>query len=88
MSQKFDDNEWQFYLIMILILIMALLIFVAVKFFWVKIPDLATPEGRCEAVCAGLGQEMLKRGYVDTDPVTCFCDNKPKSFDRIYIRKP
>ena len=88
MSQKFDDNEWQFYLIAFLTLIIVLLFVVAVKFFWVRIPDLSTPEGRCEAVCAGLGGEMLKRGYTETDPVTCFCDNKPPSFDKIYIRKP
>ncbi len=87
MSQKFDDNDWQFYLIMFLLLILGLLFVIAIKFFWVKIPDLNTTEGRCDAVCAGLGQELIKRGFIETDPITCFCDNRPKSFDRIYIRR-
>ncbi len=87
MSQKFDENDWQFYLILFLIGLIILLFVVAVKFFWVKIPDLNSAEGRCEAVCAGLGHEMLRRGFVETDPLTCFCDNRPQSFDRIYIRR-
>lgn len=89
MSQKFDDNEWQFYLIIFFMVILCFLFIVAMKFFWVRVPDMNTPEGRCEAVCVGLQNKIyIGHGYPEQEPLTCFCKNPPTPPDKMLLRKP
>jgi hypothetical protein len=85
-SDKFDENDWQFYLIAFLILIFCLVIYVAIKFWWIKAPDLETDSGRCEAFCAGIGKMALGQGR--ELPLTCFCDYPPTPIDKRMLRRP
>lgn len=85
-DDRFDDNEWQFYLIIFLIFIFCLVIYVAIEFWWIKAPDIETPQGRCEAFCAGLGKELL--GIGKGHPLECFCNYPPTPIDKRMIRRP
>lgn len=83
---KFDDNEWQFYLIVFLLLLFLLIFYVAVEHWWIRSPDLETDKGKCEAFCAGLGKELL--GHGKRKPLDCFCEYPPTPVDKMLLKRP
>lgn len=90
MRQGFkDSSDAQLYFMIFIGILIALLFVVAYKFLIIKSPDLNTPQGRCEAFCAGIPASKLI-GVIEEpgEFLKCLCQNRPPRVDKIYIRRP
>lgn len=87
MSQKFKDNDdLQFYGIIVLVIITLFLSWLLIRML-IKAPDMATPEGKCRAFCAGIHKEYL--GNDGAKVMTeCFCDPVIIPPDKRLLRRP
>lgn len=86
-NDKLEHDDNQFYMILFFIILFFLILYVAVKFWWIRAPDLDTQAGRCEAFCAGISKMAIGVNK-ERLPLECFCDYPPTPIDKRLLRRP